>query len=65
MGKVLITIILINIEIMIIHMIVFELEDIYSACLSQNKRWNWELWSFALKKIHKMVKNNIFQSNII
>jgi hypothetical protein len=37
MGKIIITIILINIEITIIQTIIFELENLFSAFLSQKK----------------------------
>ena len=60
MEKIIITIILVNIEISIIQTIIFEFENMMHLFIISLKKKNtnkWELWNFPLKKIHdKMVK---------
>jgi hypothetical protein len=57
MGKIIITIILVNIEITIIQTTIFEFESmLYLFSMSLPKKTNWELWNFALKKYTKWSK---------
>jgi hypothetical protein len=58
MGKIIITIILVNIEIAIIQTIIFEFENMinYSACLSKKTICNWELWNLDKKN---PIQNNV------
>ena len=57
MEKIIITIILDNIEITIIQTITYEFENMihYSVFLSKTTLCNWELWDFSLKKMYPAV----------
>ena len=67
MGKIINTIILVNIEITINQTIIFEFENMmYLLNISiPNILCNWELWEFHLKNVHKMVKKKMFKSEIM
>ena len=67
MGKIIITIILVNIEITIIQSIIFQFENmlcLFSMSLPK-KTLQLRTLKFHLKGIHKMVKKKMFQSKII
>jgi hypothetical protein len=67
MGKIIIKIILVNIEITIIQTIIFEFEDmLYLFSMSLPKKTlELRTFKFRLNKVHKMVKKKMFQSKII
>ena len=66
MGKIVITIILVNIENTIIQTIIFEFENMCLFSMSLTKKtFGTENFEFSAYKIHKMVKNKMFQFKII
>ena len=66
MGKIVITIILVNIEYTIIQTIIFVFENMCLFSMSLTKKtFGTVNFEFSPYKIHKMVKNKMFQFKII